>query len=265
MPSTGAAFTLRGVEVVLQGHPVLSDIELCIGPGEQVALVGPSGAGKTSLLRLLNAVLWPSRGEVCVDGSCLTGFDPRRLRQLRSRIGFVHQGLDLVPNLRVAQNVLAGRLGSMGFLRSVGAMLRPPRRELLRVHEILERVGIPEKTFERTDRLSGGERQRVAIARALYQDARALLVDEPVSSLDPERARDTFELLLAITSESGLTLIASTHDLELARRCFPRLIGIRAGRIAFDRRPGELAPEEIEALYRLDSVEASDDGASREG
>ena len=120
---------------------------------------------------------------------------------------------------------------------------------------IRDRVGIPEKLYERTDRLSGGQRQRVAIARALFQEPEALLADEPVSSVDPARARDTVALLADINRREGLTLCVSLHNLELARAFFPRLIGMRAGRIVFDRPTTELTDDVFASLYELSEEE----------
>jgi phosphonate transport system ATP-binding protein len=247
-----AAFELHGVSVVYGGHTALEEAELSLAPGEAVALVGPSGAGKTTLLRLLNASVLPSRGRVCVDFQDLSVLTPGDLRALRARIGFVHQDLALVPNLRVSQNVIAGSLGRLSFLGSLRAMFWPVAADLGRAAALLERVGIGEKLFQRTDSLSGGQRQRVAIARALYQEPSALLCDEPVSSVDPARARDTVEVLTGISRERGLTLAVSLHDIELARAFFPRLIGLRRGRIVFDRATAEVAPRELAALYQLD-------------
>jgi phosphonate transport system ATP-binding protein len=119
----------------------------------------------------------------------------------------------------------------------------------------LERVGIGDKLYQRTDRLSGGERQRVAIARALFQKPAALFADEPVSSVDPARARDTLELLTGISRERGLTLVVSLHDTQLARAFLPRLVGLREGRILFDRRTSDLQDEDMGELYRLGEVE----------
>ena len=260
MTAQGARFAIAGVEVSFQSRPALRSITLDIEPGEHLAFVGPSGAGKTSLLRLLNATLRPTAGTISVNTQRLDGLTPRQLKTLRASIGFVHQDLNLVPNLRVSQNVLAGRLGRMGFFRSLRTMIHASRPELRRVHQILGRVGIPEKIFERTDRLSGGQRQRVAIARALYQEATALLVDEPVSSLDPARARDTIELLTSVASETGMTLVASMHDLELAREFFPRLVGIRQGKVAFDRPPAAITEQELTELYRITDHEMLADG-----
>ena len=214
--------------------------------------MGPSGAGKTTLLRLLNASLRPTSGSVCVDHEDLADLSARELRRVRSRIGFVHQDLALVPNVRVANNVLAGSFGRQSFLQSLRSVILPRRAELERAAAILERVGIGAKLFQRTDSLSGGERQRVAIARALYQEPSALLADEPVSSVDPARARDTVALLAELSAERGLTLVVSLHDLELARAFFPRLVGVRAGKLVFDLPTAEVRGEQFRDLYELD-------------
>ena len=247
-----AAFELASATVEYGGRAALAAASLVVDPGEALALVGPSGAGKTTLLRLLCGAVQPTRGSVRVDDVDLDRLGTAALRAVRARIGFVHQDLALVPNLRVSQNVIAGRLGSLGLLASIRAMLLPPLEDLERVSLILERVGIGEKLFQRTDTLSGGQRQRVAIARALYQDPGALLADEPVSSVDPARAHDTIALLRSLCAERGLTLLVSLHDLDLAREFFPRLVGLRDGRIAFDRPTREIAEEEYHELYRLD-------------
>ena len=250
---TGApAFEVRGASVLYAGCAALADAHVAFARGEAACLVGPSGAGKTTLLRLLCGAVIPTRGEVRVEGRSLDGLAPAELRRVRARIGFVHQDLALVPNLRVHQNVISGGLGSLGLLPALRAMLLPASRDLERAAGILRRVGIGPKLFQRTDSLSGGERQRVAIARALYQDPLAILADEPVSSVDPARARDTVALLVEIAAERGLTLLVSLHDLELAREFFPRLVGLRDGRIAFDLPTREIDQRRYASLYRLD-------------
>ncbi|MDH3592193.1 MAG: ATP-binding cassette domain-containing protein, partial [Planctomycetota bacterium] len=154
------------------------------------------------------------------------------------------------------QNVVLGRLGNRSFFGAFRSLLRPARDELEEMHRILERVGIPEKLYQRTDKLSGGQQQRVAIARALYQEPASLLADEPVSSVDPARARDTIGLLTSISAERNLTLCMSLHNLDLARQYFPRLIGLREGRVVFDKPAAEITDGEFEALYRLENGSA---------
>ncbi len=246
-----ATFRLAGVSVAFGDKLVLRDVDLDVAAGEALGLVGPSGAGKTSLLRLMGGTLRPASGTVEVGGEDLSRLSPRQLRGVRSRIGTVHQDLGLIPNLRVIRNVLVGRLGSLSLLGAVRLLFMPPRREVRRVYQILERVGIREKLYDRTDSLSGGQRQRVAIARTLYQSPAAILPDEPISSLDPARARDTMGLLVEVCREAGITLCASLHDLDVARRFLPRLVGLRHGRVVFDRPTSELDDDDFHGLYDL--------------
>jgi phosphonate transport system ATP-binding protein len=174
---------------------------------------------------------------------------------VRAGIGFVHQDLRLVPNLRVSQNVLSGSLGRRNFWQSLLMFLHPAGADLREAHRILERVGIGDELFQRVDRLSGGQQQRVALARALFQKPGLLLADEPVSSVDPARAADLLDLLTGICREEGLTLCVSLHDPDLALRYFPRIIGLRDGRIAFDRAAAEVTAEDLAPLYSLEAAD----------
>jgi len=246
---------LENVSVRYGPLAALEGVSLSLNAGERVGLVGPSGAGKTTLLRLFNGSVRPSAGKATVLGQDIALLSARELRRLRARVGFVHQDLSLVPNQRVIRHVLAGRLGQRSLGGAVRMMLFPTRTEAVAVHRILERVGVQEKLYERTDRLSGGQRQRVAIARALYQEPAALLADEPVASVDPARARDTVALLASISREQGLTLCMSLHNLDLAREFFPRLVGMRRGRVVFDRATEELTDAQFSELYRLSDAE----------
>ena len=258
--TTAHALCLDAVSVRYGDVAALDNASLSIAPGEAVGLVGPSGAGKTTLLRLFNGSVRPTAGRAVVLGNDVAALSSRELRRLRASVGFVHQDHSLVPNHRVIRNVLAGKLGQRSLFGALRMMLLPSRAEAAAVHRILERVGVQEKLYERTDRLSGGQRQRVAIARALYQGPAALLADEPVASVDPARARDTVALLASISRERGLTLCMSLHNLDLAREFFPRLIGMRRGRVVFDRPTGELSDEQFRELYRLSGAEMLEDG-----
>jgi phosphonate transport system ATP-binding protein len=260
-PCGSTCFTLSRVTVDYGRGPALDALDLRIEPGEAVAFVGPSGAGKTTLLRVLAGSVRPTRGSVAVNGRELRTLGGAELREARACIGFVYQDLSLVPNVRVVKNVLSGRLGRLSLGRSLRSMLFPPREFLVEAHRILDRVGIGEKMYERTDRLSGGQRQRVAVARALFQEPGALIADEPVSSVDPARARDLVRLLWEVSRERRLTLCASLHDLELAREFFPRLVGLRRGRFAFDSPASALDASAFERLYRLEPDEVLADSA----
>ncbi len=250
--SRALSFSARGAGLSYRSAHAVSRVDLDIAPGEILAVIGPSGAGKTSLLAMLSAGIAPTSGSVLIDGRDLATLTSRELRALRCKLGHVPQQFGLVPNMRVLQNVLCGRLGRQGVLASLKSMARPSPLELEEIHALLVRLGVGDKLFERVDSLSGGEQQRVAVARALYQDPGALLADEPLSSLDPARARETLELLIELARERGLTLILSLHDLDLAREYMPRLIAMRDGAVAFDRPASEVIAEELNDLYRLE-------------
>ncbi len=249
--NTERILELDRVSVEFGSVRALRDIHLNVGKGERLGMVGLSGAGKTTLLRLFNGMVRPTRGHVLTLGDRLDTLAHGQLRSLRARVGFVHQDLSLIPNLNVLQNVLMGRLGQISAARALLLLTFPSKQDQAEVHEILERVGIGEKLFERVDRLSGGERQRVAIARALFQKPEILLADEPVSSVDPARARSVLELLTELAQEHGLTLCVSLHNLDLAREFFPRLVGMRAGEIVFDKPTTSIVEDEFHTLFRL--------------
>lgn len=241
-------FQLQSVDLNYGKTAALKGLDLELNAGEQVCLIGPSGAGKSSLLALLNGRTQASAGTVCVEGESFSDLSGKKLRQIRSRIAWVPQDLGLVSSLRVHQNVACGRVAEKGFWGLLRSLLWMSRKEKEAIHQLLKRVGIEEKIFTRVDQLSGGQQQRVAIARALYQQPCAILADEPVSAVDPERARDLVELLTSLAKEEGVTLVMSLHDVALARQFFERVIGLRDGKVVFDGRADE---EGVRNLYRL--------------
>lgn len=229
--------------------PALDNVSLRVEAGERVAVVGPSGAGKSTVLALANTSLAPTSGIVRVFGADPTSLGDAELRALRVRVGTIHQQLHLAGPLRVVHNVNAGHLGRWSPWRAWWSLVRPSRVEDAR--EALEALGIADKLWERTDNLSGGERQRVAIARALVQNPRLILADEPISALDPTRGREVLDALCGVAAEDGRSLLVSLHAFELAIEYFDRVIGLREGRVVFDRNPTDISADDAADLYRI--------------
>ena len=241
-------YELTGVsKVFARGDRALEDLSLTVGRGEHVAFIGPSGAGKTTLFRILNLTLRPTRGTIRIAGGDVSRLDGAALRNLRRRIGTVYQQHNLVGRLRVVHNVLAGHLGRWSTAKALWSLARP--QEVESAASALARVGIPEKLHARTDTLSGGQQQRVAIARVLVQDPDVILGDEPVSSVDPSLAASLVALLRDLSSASGKTLLMNLHSVDLALAFFPRVVGVRQGRVFFDLSPDKLTGELLGALY----------------
>ncbi|HEV8344732.1 MAG TPA: phosphonate ABC transporter ATP-binding protein [Candidatus Binatia bacterium] len=225
----------------------LAGIDLSIRPGEKVAFIGPSGAGKTTLFRLLNLTLRPSSGRLWLNDHEVDRLHGKRLREARRKIGTVYQQHNLVPRLKVIHNVLCGRLGEWSTLRSLLSLTRP--LEIDSAYRALKQVGIDEKIFSRTDGLSGGQQQRVAIARVLVQNPQVILADEPVSSVDPSLATAIVKLLIEISEKTKKTLLVNLHSVDLALDFFPRIVGIKGGMALFDLSPDKITDGLLEDLY----------------
>lgn len=242
------SFALDGVGLThANGFTALSGITLRANKGECIALIGPSGAGKTSLLSVLGTALAPTAGvaEILDFGQNLPL--TAGLKALRPRIGSVHQAPPIPGRQRVVTAVLAGRLGQWPAWKSLASLLYP--LDVAGARATLERLDLTDKLFARCDQLSGGQLQRVGIARVLYQQAELILADEPVSALDPALALATVHQLTADAEARGATLVASLHAVDLALNCFPRIVGIKAGRIAFDLPAGEVSQALLHDLY----------------
>jgi phosphonate transport system ATP-binding protein len=231
-----------------QPRAALNDVELGIASGEHVAVVGPSGAGKTTLLHVAAAALRASHGQVLLDGEEPWALGPRRRRQLRARLFLAPQVPPLPPRQRVVTAVLAGRLPAMSLLSSLRSLLYP--LDIDAAHEALEPFDLGSRLFDRVDRLSGGERQRVGLARALLAPSRLWLLDEPLSALDPVRAARALQIVRQRASQRGITLVVSLHQVDMALAHFPRLIGLQAGMIRFDRPTSQVSTEQLRSLYQ---------------
>jgi phosphonate transport system ATP-binding protein len=243
-----AMIEVTGLRVVLPPAVVAVDgVDLAIQPGEFVVILGRSGAGKTTFLRSINRLVEPTAGGVRVAGRPVTGASPAALRAARRQIGMVFQQFNLVRRASVLDNVLAGRLGYVPALPSL--IGRFPARDRDVARECLAQVGLSHLAARRADTLSGGEQQRVAIARALAQAPAVILADEPTASLDPALTTDIMGILKAINSERGLTLVVSQHQLETALAYASRIVGFRAGRVAFDGPPSAVTAAVADAIY----------------
>ncbi len=227
--------------------PALKSVTLRVDKGERVAVIGPSGAGKTTLMQVLACAMRPISGTCQLDGQDPWTLRRRALQQLRGRLFLAPQVPPLPPRQRVVTAVLAGRLPAISLLRSLRALVYPD--DIGAAFEALERFDLGDKLFERVDRLSGGERQRVGLARALLAPASLWLVDEPLSALDPTRSRQAIATLVDEAQRRGVTLLATLHQVEVALSNFPRIIGLRDGELAFDLPASEVSRARLERLY----------------
>lgn len=235
------------VKEYVPGKPILNDISFEVQGTSSVAVIGPSGTGKSTLIRCVNKLIPPTSGNVYVSGENITPLKGQELRKARRKIGMVFQEFNLVERLSVMENVLCGRLGYVAPWR---AWLRKyPAEEINRASELLESIGLLDFAHQRADSLSGGQRQRVGIARAIMQEPHVLLADEPTSSLDPKTSVEIMELLLGLSETHGLPLIINIHDVELAKRFTDRVIGLSKGGIIYDGPPSELSNDNLKEIY----------------
>ncbi|MFF2496389.1 phosphonate ABC transporter ATP-binding protein [Agromyces sp. NPDC058064] len=225
----------------------LRDAALRVERGEIVVLLGLSGSGKSTLLRHVDGLETPTSGTVRVLGQEVPRLTGRRLRALRSRIGFVFQQFELVPSLTVLENVLTGALAELRGPRL--GLWSYPRRLKLAALSHLDRVGLLDRAYQRADTLSGGQQQRVAIARALMQDPEILLADEPVASLDPESSEQVMALIREIAMDAGLTVVCSLHQVDLALSWGDRIVGLRHGEVVLDTPAEGLSKTEVMEIY----------------
>ncbi len=230
---------------------VLKNVSLDVQEKEIVALVGPSGVGKSTLLRCINHLIRPTRGEIRVFGESIMTANRSQLRRIRTKIGLVFQQFNLFERQKVIENVLLGRLG---YIESWRGLLFFPRlvyseADYQMAGDVLKEVGLEEFADKRVFTLSGGQKQRVAVARALVQQPKIILADEPVSSLDPYLAESIMEMLTSIARKKRITIVVSIHSLEMAKKYAGRIIGLSRGRIVYDGSPKKISRSAAEEIY----------------
>lgn len=229
------------------GTKALKDVNLKINKGEFVVIVGLSGAGKSTLIRCVNRLVQPTSGSLIANGKDVTTMNEKMLRQWRTEVGMIFQNYNLVKRSSVLRNVLAGRLGHTGTLRSMLGLFSAADIDLAK--RSLERVGISEKTYNRADQLSGGQQQRVSIARALCQQPTIMLADEPVASLDPPTSHSVMRDLKRINREDGITTLVNLHFIDMAQEYADRIIGMRAGEVVYDGPADKVSERTFEEIY----------------
>jgi phosphonate transport system ATP-binding protein len=230
-----------------QSRPAIDQLSLKIAPGEHVAVIGPSGAGKTTFLQLLAAALKPSQGTVLLDEQSIWSLSTKNLQRQRGRLFYAPQSPPLPPRQRVIVSLLAAKLPALSLWRSLQNLIYPQHVE--EVAQALSQFDLQDKLWERVDRLSGGERQRVGLARALLAPAGLWLVDEPLSALDPTRARQAIATLLREARAREVTLVTTLHQVNVATAEFPRVLGLRDGKLVFDLPGDAVTAEHLAELY----------------
>ncbi|MGW8885288.1 amino acid ABC transporter ATP-binding protein [Streptomyces sp. NPDC055749] len=219
---------LRGVNKHFGALHVLQDINLTVGRGEVVVVIGPSGSGKSTLCRTINRLETIESGHIALDGKPLPE-EGKGLAQLRAEVGMVFQSFNLFAHKTVLANVSLAQI-----------KVRKRKREEAdkRSRELLERVGLAAHADKYPAQLSGGQQQRVAIARALAMDPKALLFDEPTSALDPEMINEVLEVMQQLARE-GMTMVVVTHEMGFARSAANRVVFMADGAVVEDRNPEE--------------------------
>lgn len=240
------------------GTRALAGINLCVSDDDFIAVIGSSGAGKSTFLRCLNRLENPTSGTVHLHGENITKVSGSDLKQVRRKVGMIFQQFNLVRRLSVLENVLVGRLRfNISFSRLGMSVLKFfPKSEKAVAFECLQQVGIEELAFQRADRLSGGQQQRVAIARTLAQEPDVILADEPIASLDPGSAETVMDILRNIHGNRGIPILVNLHHIDFARSYAKRIVGMKKGMIVFDGTPDELDGENIAGIYGANISEA---------
>lgn len=249
--AAGSGVPLLAVEGLAKVYPTgkkaLGGVDVVIDRPQLVAVIGSSGAGKSTFIRCINRLVEPTAGSVRLNGEDIVALDRKGLRAARRRIGMIFQEYNLVERLSVMQNVLSGRLGYVGLFAAL--RYRFPPEDIQAAFALLDRVGLDGYHDQRADALSGGQRQRVGIARALMQRPELLLLDEPTASLDPKTSRQIMRLVRELVAERQTPAIINIHDVALARAHADRIIGMKDGLIVFDAEASALTDAALTRIY----------------
>jgi phosphonate transport system ATP-binding protein len=248
MSADARSLVIKGLnKEYVAGKPILRDINLTIEGRGITAIIGPSGTGKSTLVRCINRLVAPTAGSILFQGQDMAKLSGLALRQARRKIGMVHQEYNLVERLSVMENVLSGRLGYVPAWKAWLRKFEPA--DIQKAFDLLDAVGLGDFATRRADQLSGGQRQRVGIARALMQDPDLILADEPTSSLDPKTSVEVMEIMVRLAGARNTPVVINIHNVDLAKRFSNRIIGMARGTVVFDGPPGDLKDHHLADIY----------------
>lgn len=226
----------------------LTDVSFSVQPGEVTVIIGPSGAGKTTILRSINQLIRDDDGEILFDSTDMRQLNRSQLRQARCRIGMIFQNYNLIEPLTAIENVLHGCLGTKSNLAGIFSIYR--NREKEAALKLLKKVGLEEFAFQQCRNLSGGQKQRVGIARALMQQPKIILCDEPIASLDPKSTITVMDILRDLATNDGISVLINLHQVDIARNYADHVIGINNGQVVFDDRTEALSDTAVASIYQ---------------
>ena len=238
------------------GFTALKNINLQIQQGEFVAIIGLSGAGKSTILRCINRMHDVTQGQLIVDDVDVSTLKGAALRKFRRKVGMIFQSFNLVSRSTVLKNVLTADVPEMPFWRVLLGIFT--KEQKMRALESLDKVGILSKAYTRCDQLSGGQQQRVALARTLNQNPSIILADEPVASLDPITAKQVMSDFVRINKEYNISILLNIHHVDLALKYCDRVVGVRAGELVFDGPASTITQEQLDEVYNGTAVPTMD-------
>ena len=234
-------------KVYPNGLHALKNVSLEINQGEFVAIIGLSGAGRSTVLRTINRMHDISEGSLIVNGQEIKNLKGKDLRTFRRKVGMVFQSFNLVTRTTVINNVLTSRVPDMPLWKSIIGLYS--KEDKIIALEALDKVGILDKAYVRADQLSGGQQQRVALARTLAQKPEIILADEPVAALDPITATQVMDDFKKINKELNMSVLINIHHVDLALKYADRVIGIKAGEIVYDGAAKDVTNEVLKQIY----------------
>lgn len=254
---SAAPIEITNLEKAFGSFKAVKDVSLTVPAGQMLGIIGRSGAGKSTMLRMINRLIDPTSGRIVSGQRDITALKGTPLREWRASCAMIFQQFNLVNRLDVITNVMLGAVARRSTLANISGFFTEQERR--RAFDLLSELDMAQHALNRADGISGGQAQRAAIARALMQDPSIILADEPVASLDPRNAKVVMDSLRSINRDRGITVICNLHNLRMAKTYCDRVIAMVEGRVIFDCGPSELDPDRVRAVYgsEIDELDSS--------